>query len=60
MDPARWKRIKEILFAWSGASPERRQEILREVEQEDQALRADLEEFLELDETLDHFIEEPL
>ncbi len=60
MDPERWKRIKEILFTWSVASPERQKEILREVEQEDPALRVDLEEFLELDETLDHFIEEPL
>ncbi|MEM7350930.1 MAG: serine/threonine-protein kinase [Acidobacteriota bacterium] len=60
MDPERWQTIKQILDDAAAAAPAQQQALIEQACNGDDALLLDVQTFLELDDDVDDFIEEPL
>lgn len=60
MSPERWQQIKTILDAAAGQPSGGRHAVVERACSEDSALLREVESFLELDEEVENFIEEPL
>ncbi len=59
MTPERWQQVKQILDRAAACPEDRRRALVEEACGDDEELRREVESFLELDEEVEDFIEEP-